>query len=137
MSDRLFPEKLSTYGHNSVLVAFSFLTNNTSAPATTSFVGTGDLVASLTYVSAGRLLVTMSARDNYNAVLYASARMEDNNDDARATIGPFSNEGTSNALSFNITTRVSNGTATDFSNRRVFVELVLRNSAIARGQGVP
>lgn len=123
-------------GHNfakgMVYLDFSFLTNNTSNPLTSTFRGGADAVASVVYSAVGILIVTL--KDKWRYVAAKTADLEDLNssdDGAYASVGAVQNEGSSTtAPSFKIYTRAAAGTKTDFTNRRVTISLALKNSTV-------
>jgi hypothetical protein len=122
-------------GKGLVYLDFSFLTNNTSNPLVSTFRGADSTwVASVTYVSPGILLVTMSLNARCRYVVDKYVDLEDLNssdDGSYATIGAVQNEGSSTAqMTFKIYTRVVAGTKTDFTNRRVSVSMALKNSTV-------
>jgi hypothetical protein len=114
---------------------FSFLTNNTSAPLTSTLRGlNADWVASFTYVGVGILQINLHAKVKCRYVISKVAELEDLNaadDGAYATIGATQNDGgASAAMTFKVYTRVAAGTKTDFTGRRVNVRLVLKDSSV-------
>lgn len=140
MSDQIFEVAgVKSYGSDRVLIAFSILLAGNSSPATISGItGLGNLLASATGSATGKCAVVMNDGYNFNAVLYASAVLEDasSSDGGYATIGNFANEGTASPLSFQIATWAAGGAATAFS-RRCFVVLILRNTNATASAGVP
>lgn len=136
MADREFYPDGGTIGHKRVRVNFSFNTNGSSNPNTSLTFGASDLVSTINITNAGEYTVTCSPRDAYNRVLGAKAQVEDTSTGAgtSAEIGAFSNEGTSTALTFKVFTYNSSKALTNLTNTRVFVELVLRNTAAS---GIP
>ena len=142
MSNAQFYPHGGMSNHNTREIVFSFLSNNTSDPSLTSVVGVGTgtgvsaMVKTLTHSATGKITVALSNdRGTCKAVLYASAELEDlsSDDGAYCTIGPISNEATNTGLSFPLFLRAATGTKTDYTNRRVFVRLVIRDTAA----GVP
>lgn len=124
MANRTFYPS-QNYGSGRVYCEFNFLSNNTSSPVLTSVDG-ADVVASLSRSGAGVIVVTL--KDAFNKVITASADLDDTaNDGSYATIGGITNEGTATPLSFTVRTRVAAGTLTDFTARKVYVVLSLRN----------
>jgi len=138
MADRDFSRPLATMGRNRIQVNFSFYTNGTSNPNTRLFQGNADFVSTILQVGTGAYQVTASARDFYNLVVGAKATMEDSGAGTQqeATIGGFQNEGTSSPLKFNVYTYAYPNNVSNITNTRVWVELILRNTASV-GAGDP
>ena len=126
-------------------IDFSFLTNNTSDPATTSFRGCGGLtgssgatsvansgpsaVASITRTGVGAYLITLA--EGYRYVTAAFPSIDDGADTLWPRIGTISNEGSgaTTALTLALTVRaMATGTATESTGRRVSVKLVIKDS---------
>lgn len=124
---------------------FSFLTNNTSDPAVSSFRGCGGLtgavasgsqansgpsaVASITRTGVGAYLVTLA--DGYRFVQAQSCDIDDAADTLKPRIGAITNEGAgySVPISFPVVVRaMSTGTATESTGRRVSIRLILKDS---------
>lgn len=139
MADRLFFPHPGRIGHNRVDIEFSFRCNGASNPTTASYASAGNVVASITYAATGKYTITFSGRDYYNAVVWADANLEDaaTPDGSYATAGNVTNEGTSSPLTFMVSTFNAAGVPAQFSGRRVWVKLTLRNTAAAASQGVP
>jgi hypothetical protein len=122
---------------------FSFLTNNTSNPATTSFRGCGGLtgsdgatsvsnsgpsaVASITRTGVGAYLITYA--DGYRYMLSGIATIDDAADALHARLAAPSNEGSGHttAITQALTVR-SAATATESTGRRVSVHVVFKDS---------
>lgn len=122
-------------GKGLVELDFSFLANNTSNPVLTSLRGVGtEMVDALTYSTTGILVVTLklAARCRYVVAKHVELEDLDSSDDgAYATSGPVNNEGSSTAkMNFKVYLRAAGGTKTNYSNRRVHVRLVLKNSTV-------
>jgi hypothetical protein len=124
---------------------FSFLTNNTSDPATTAFRGCGGLtgsagatsvsnsgpsaVASITRTGVGAYLITLA--DGYRFVQAYDASIDDGADTLQPRIGTISNEGAGHttAITLALTVRaMATGTATESTGRRISVFLSLKNA---------
>lgn len=126
----------SELGPNRRHLEFSFNTNTTSNVNTALVVGIAvnatNGVNTIIYAATAQQLVTLGANHFYNKVIKGDAILEDaaSPDGAYATIGNFANEGTSNPLTFTVTTFNAAGSATTFSNRRVFVSLKLRDTTV-------
>lgn len=130
--------KADELGLGRVRCAFQFKTNNASdvtlttvkgVTASSTAIGSNQLpfVKSITHAAAGKLLVTLN--DSVNLVVSADAELDDSVDDgAYATVGNISNEGTATACTFNIFTRAAGGVKTDYVNRKVYVDMVVRNT---------
>ena len=131
MADRNL-ESGKNFAKGQVYLDFSFLTNNTSSPLTTTFRGGKEAIATVTYSAVGILIVTLA--DKWRYVTAKAVDIEDLNssdDGSYATIGAVQNEGSSTtAPSFKVYTRVAAGTKTDFTGRRVSFQLVLKNSTV-------
>lgn len=136
MADREYYPDGGTLGHKRVRVNFSFNTNGTGNPNTSLTFGASDFVSTINITNAGEYTVTCSSRDFYNRVLGAKAQVEDTATGAgtSAEIGSFTNEGTSSPLVFKVFTYNSSKALANLTNTRVFVELVLRNTAAT---GIP
>lgn len=117
------------YGQSRVYCEFFFLTNNTSAPLLSTVDG-ADIVASFSRSGAGVIVITL--KDTFNKVIYASADIDDTGSGDYATVGNITNEGTASPITLTVRTRVAAGTLTDFTGRKVSVNLALRNG---RGDG--
>jgi hypothetical protein len=132
MADRTWYPTPGRVGPNRADIEFSFVCNGASAPTTISLHN--GAVASITYAATGKYTVTLSSRDTYGVVCYAGAEIEaaSSPDGAYASIGNFSNEGTSSPLTFVVSTFNAGGTLTQYTNRRVWVALVARNSAVTQ-----
>lgn len=122
---------------------FSFLTNDTSAPATTAFRGCGGLtgsdgassvsnsgpsaVASITRTGVGAYLITYA--DGYRYMVSGMATISDGADALHARLADPSNEGSGHttAITQALTVR-SAATATESTSRRVSVHVVFKNS---------
>lgn len=144
MSGRSWNPTAQFTSNGLVYCHFSFLTNDTSDPAVSSFRGCGGLtgtdaagsvsnsgpsaVASITRTGVGAYLVTL--RDGYRFVQAAHASIDDGADALHARIGTISNEGSgaTTAVTLALTVR-SAATATESTSRRVSVSLILKNSA--------
>lgn len=145
MSGRSWFKDSSSTSQGLVYCEFSFLTNNTSNPATSSFRGCGGLtgsssaagvansgpsaVASVTRTGVGAFLVTLA--DGYRFVQSYDAAIDDAADSAVARIGAISNEGSGNSTAVTIVVQVRNiatAAALETTSRRVSLFLVLKNS---------
>lgn len=145
MSARDWFKDSSNTSQGIVYCEFSFLTNNTSNPATSSFRMCGGLtgisaassvsnsgpsaVASITRTGVGAYLITLA--DGYRFVGAYDASIDDGADTLWPRIGTISNEGAGNstAVTAALTVRaMATGTATESTGRRVSVFLVLKNS---------
>jgi len=131
MADRTWYPTPGRVGAERADIEFSFIANSGSNPSTISLHN--GCVASITYAATGKYTVVLSSRDTYNAVCFAGAEIEDaaSPDGAYASIGNFSNEATSSPLTFVVATFNAGGTLTQYSARRVFVSLVVKNSAVS------
>lgn len=128
-----------------VFCSFSFLTNNTSSPATSSFRLCGGLtgsqssgsvpnngpsvVASVTRTGVGAYLITLA--DGYRFVGAFDASIDDGADTLMPRIGTISNEGSGNSVAVTLALTVramATGTATESTGRRICVNLVLKDS---------
>ncbi len=144
MSRRTWFKDASMTSQGLVYADFSFLTNNTSNPATTSFRGCGGLtgsdgatsvansgpsaVASITRTGVGAYLITLA--DGYRYVTCSYASIDDAADTLVPRLAAPSNEGSGHdtAVTIALTVRaMSTGTATESTGRRVSVGLVLKN----------
>jgi hypothetical protein len=124
---------------------FSFLTNNTSDPATTSFRGCGGLtgsagatsvansgpsaIASITRTGVGAYLITL--RDGWRYMTAGHASIDDGADTLMPRLAAPSNEGSGaeTAVTIALTVRAAaTGTATESTSRRVSVSLMLKDS---------
>ena len=132
MADRTWYPTPGRLGPNRADIEFSFVCNGGSNPTTISLHN--GAVASITYAATGKYTVTLSSRDTYSVVCYGTADMEDaaSPDGAYASFGNVQNEGTRSPLTFVVSTFTSGGTLTQFTSRRVWVALVVRNSAVAQ-----
>lgn len=125
---------------------FSFLTNNTSDPAVSSFRGCGGLtgvdgtlgnantgpsaVASIIRVGqgVGTFLVTLA--DSWRQLVTLSAAIDDNGDALAATTGTITNEGSGNggpAVTFKVFIRNA-GALAETTGRRISVYLTAKDS---------
>lgn len=114
-----------------VYLDFSFATNNTSNPLTSSFRGGVDGVQSVTYSAVGILIFTI--KDRFRYVVSKTVELDDLNssdDGAYASSGAVQNEGTATQMNFKLYTRAAAGTKTDYTGRRVNVSLVLKDSTV-------
>lgn len=128
-----------------VEVDFSFLTNNTSDPATSSLRGCGGLtgvdggssvansgpsaIASITRTGVGAYLITL--RDGWRYMTTGTASIDDGADTLMPRLAAPSNEGSGaeTAVTIALTVRaMATGTATESTGRRISVNLVLKNS---------
>ena len=132
MADRTWYPTPGRLGPNRADIEFSFVCNGGSSPTTISLHN--GAVASITYAATGKYTVTLSSRDTYSVVCYGTADMEDaaSPDGAYASFGNVQNEGTSSPLKFVVSTFTSGGALNQFTSRRVWVALVVRNSAVAQ-----
>lgn len=131
MADRLFFTDGGQIGQSRHVIEFSFTANGASNP--TAVQNASNCLASIVYAATGKYTVTLSSRDFYNAVCFASAEMEDiaSPDGAYCSVGIVGNEGTSSALTFVVSTFNAGGTLTQYTNRRIWVSLTVRNTAMA------
>lgn len=123
-------------------IEFSITLNGAADPTAVQGVGgTGSqtipnfLIKTATYSATGKIAFVLQDRWTANRVLFAAAELEDaaSPDGAYATVGNFANEGTSNALTFTVATYSAGGVATAYSARRLFVSIVIRNTAATMG----
>ena len=130
MANRTFSPPAGNYTTGVVRLDFSFTANGASDPATTTFRGEG--VASVVHSATGKYTVTLS--DGFRYVISAMATLEDtgSGDGAAATVGTISNEGSSSAISLLVFTNAADGTKTDYSSRRVSLQLALKNSSVGK-----
>lgn len=146
MSARDWYNDAKTTSQGLVYGEFSFLTNNTSNPATSSFRGCGGLtgisaaaggvsnsgpsaVASITRTGVGAYLITLA--DGYRFVQASDASIDDAADTLWPRLAAPSNEGAGNSTAITVALTVramATGTATESTGRRVSVFLVLKNS---------
>lgn len=146
MSSRVWFNDAKTTSQGLVYADFSFLTNNTDHPATSSFRGGGGLtgtdgtgtgvansgpsvVASITRTGVGAYLITLA--DGYRFVQTGEATIDDGSDTLWPRLGTISNEGSGNSTAVTIALTVramATGTATESTGRRVGVKLCLKNS---------
>ena len=119
-------------GLGRVYVEFSFTTNNTATPLTSTIDGIPtSFVASFNRTGVGVIVVTLT--DSFNKCITATADLDDTaNDGAYATVGNIANEGTSSGLTFTIRTRAAAGTLADFTGRKCNVLLALRNTTAGK-----
>lgn len=118
-------------------IYFSFNTNNGSAINTSLIFGANDMLnanagGSVTQTAnAGEYTVTLSTRDFYNRVIYASANLEDDGTGLSAKAGTVSNEAstTSAPLSFKVYTYNSSNALVNVANTRVWVEVVVMDKS--------
>jgi hypothetical protein len=122
---------------------FSFVTNDTSDPASTAFRGCGGLtgsdgstsvansgpsaVASITRSGVGAYLITYA--DGYRYMVSGIATIDDAADALHARLAAPSNEGSgaTTAITQALTVR-SGSTATESTGRRVSVHVIFKNS---------
>ena len=147
MKRQLHPD--ATYGtQSSRVLTFSFVANGTSAPTiTTSAAGTnyrGDGLLPLatpgsvavTHTATGKFTVVLCPDDTSRYIVTGSATLWDSSsgDGGWATMAaPTQGEGDGKALTFIVFTwQNSSGTntLTDFTSRRVSVELTLKDSLV-------
>lgn len=121
-------------GKGLVYLDFSFLANGGSSPVAASFRGTalGDIIATVTYAATGKYTVKLQIKDQVRYIVAKYADLEDiaSPDGGYASIGNVTNEGAASQLTFVVSTFSAAGTLTAFSNRRVSVGLVLKNSTV-------
>jgi hypothetical protein len=135
MADRRWAPSPGHLGVSRVNLDFYFKTNAGSNPSPVASYHEG-AVSTNVYAATGKYTLTMSARDTYGAVIFATAEMEDGaSDGAYATIGQFSSEGTSTALSFVVSTFNAGGTLTQYASRRVWICMVCLNSTVPDAVG--
>lgn len=132
MADREWYPQGGTNGPFRVRVNFQFTTAGNANPAASSIKGASDIVASIVHSATGLYTVTLSARDSYNRIDWALASLEDTQSGGglSARVGYVQNEGTASALTFQIGTYNTSNALTDVASARVWVDLVLRNTAI-------
>jgi hypothetical protein len=135
--DRRTVEKM-TNGIKRRSISFRFFPQGTSTTPLTSAAGTlrdpGRHVANVTRTgTAGVFTVTMNERARRVIAIHPSVQLSANNVDLSAQAGDVSNEGTNNALTFNV--RLMTGTtATDMAanaNNSVSVTVEIEDSAAA------
>lgn len=117
-------------------IYFTFNTNNGSAINTSLIFGAADYLTTINNANTGEFIVTMSPKDFYNKVVYASAVIEDAGVGLSAGAGVFTNEGATNSapIVFKVFTYNSSNAVANVANTRVFVEVVFRDrSPIVRG----
>ena len=122
-------------GKGLVELDLSFLTNNASNPSLSTLRGVGtEMVDAITYSTTGILIVTLKLSARCRYVVQKLVELEDldsSDDGAYASAGPVNNEGSSTTkMNFKVYTRAAGGTKTNYSNRRVHVRLVLKNSTV-------
>lgn len=122
-------------------IYFSFNTNNGSNPNTSLYAGNADFINTIVgNANTGEFTVTLSTRDFYYKIIGASATLEETStgDGASASIGNFANEGASNSapITFRIFTNNGAGTKTNYTNRRIWVEIVVQDKG-STGTGDP
>lgn len=126
---------------NCIDIDFWFTANGASNPTVVGGIGDGAtglpnfLITSIVYAATGQFTVTMSSRCKVPEVVGHFADVTDiaTEDGARASIGNFSNEGTSSALTFQVNTWTAGGAAVELTDRKVRVHLRIRNSQSSRG----
>ena len=144
MSRRSWFKDSQTTGQGLVFVDCSFVTNNTSDPATATLRGFGGLtggagagvansgpsaIASVTRTGVGSYLITLA--DGYRAVQSKFAEIEDAADNLLARCGTVSNEGSGHTTAVTVAVVVRNastGAATESTSRRISVALCLKDS---------
>lgn len=91
-----------TYGMATVGAPFQFTAGGTLAPVAPGGVLGGDVVASFAHVG-GSNVITVTVKDPFNLLTWAKAEPRDDAAvGAFCTCGSFTNEGTSNQITFNI-----------------------------------
>lgn len=142
---RTYQNDSKTGSQGLLFVDFSFLTNNVSNPATTSFRGCGGLtgsdgatsvansgpsvVASITRTGVGAFLITLAS--GFRFVQAADASIDDGADTLFPRLAAPSNEGSGaeTPITIALTVRaMATGTATESTGRRVSVFLVIKMS---------
>jgi hypothetical protein len=133
------PKRSLDTGHNYskglVYLDFSFLTNGASNPVAGSMRGVtlGDVVATIVYAATGKYTITLSPKENYRYIVDKFADLEDisSPDGAYASIGNVTNEGSATVgPSFVVSTFSAGGALTQYTGRRISVNLCFKDSSV-------
>ena len=118
-----------TNGRDRRRIYFTFNTNNGAAVNTSLTYGDGAIDVTINNANTGEFIITLGSKNYYNRVYFAKAEIEDSSTGAqlRASIGNFTNEGSTNAqpLVFKVFTYDSTDALANVANTRVFVQIVV------------
>lgn len=114
---------LKTYGVEPEEISFYLVAAGGAAAPTFGAGCPGNMIASIAYVSTGKNTVTLAIP--VWKVIEARATPDDlaSPDFSIATLGPFSNEGTANGLSFTLNTVTSGSAANLAAGRKIRIRL--------------
>lgn len=128
MANRTFYPSQS-YGSGRVYLEFRFTAPGSGTSVASANIDGCDGVASITH-GAGTNKFTITLKDSFNKVIASSVDLVESTAGGAgnyASIGNFTNEGSSSALSFNVYTWAAAGSARNDPTDSIVVALVLRN----------